>query len=176
VLTTVRARARLVARRYAGDEPRPLAGYTLLVAGYTAAAGTLLLAARRRQDGTAGGLGTADLALTAVSTYRLSRLVTKDAVLSPLRAPLTHFTGPGGPAEVTEEVAPEVVGRPVLHALGELVTCPFCTGQWVATALVAGHVLEPRFTRLVTSVLTAATGAELLQHAHAALHAAPAQQ
>jgi hypothetical protein len=46
----------------------------------------------------------------------------------------------------------------------------------VATALVAGHVLEPRLTRLVTSVLTAATGAELLQHAHGALHASAAQR
>ena len=169
LLTTVRERARSIGRRYAGDQPRPLPGYLLLMAGYAGLGGSLLLAARRRQSVAGEGIGAAELALTTVSTYRLSRLLTKDAVTSPLRAPLTKFDERGMPAELNEEVAPRLVGHPVAHAVGELVTCPFCVGQWVATVLVAGHVLDPRLARLVTSVLTAAAGAEALQFVHAGL-------
>jgi hypothetical protein len=28
--------------------------------------------------------------------------------------------------------------------MGELLTCPFCLGQWVATGLIFGLVLAPR--------------------------------
>jgi hypothetical protein len=170
VLTAIRSRAHHVAHQYAGDSDRPLPGYLLLTVGYTAMAGVLLTAARRRAGTDQTRLDWEDLALTAVSTYRLSRLLTKDAISSPLRAPLTRFTGAGTPGEVNDEVAPEIEGRPVLHAVGELATCPFCAGQWVATTLVAGHVLAPGATRLVTGILTAAAGAEVLQYAHAALH------
>ena len=170
VLTTLRTQSKAVTSRYAGDHHRPLPGYVALAGGYTALAGTALTLARRRAGRRQGRLDWGDLALITVSTYRLSRILTKDAISSPLRAPLTRFTGPGLPGEVNEEVAPDVEGRPVLHAVSELVTCPFCAGQWVATSLVAAQVIAPAFTRLVTGVLTAAAGAEVLHYAHAALH------
>ena len=169
MLTTLRARALNVAQRYSGTSDRPLPGYLVLTAGYTAMTGVLLTAARRRAGADVARLEWGDLALTAVSTYRLSRLLTKDAISSPLRAPLTRFDGAGMPGEVNDQVASQVEGRPVLHAVAELATCPFCTGQWVATTLVAGHVLAPGVTRLVTGILTATAGAEVLHYGHAAL-------
>ena len=169
MLATLRSRARGVAHRYAGDSNRPLPGYLALTVGYSAMTGVLLTAARRRAGADQPRLDGQDLALTAVSTYRLSRLLTKDAISSPLRAPLTRFGGAGLPGEVNDEVAPQVEGRPVLHAAAELATCPFCIGQWVATTLVAGHVLAPGTTRLVTGILTATAGAEVLHYGHAAL-------
>jgi hypothetical protein len=170
VLTTLRSRSQTLTDRYAGEHDRPLPGYVALAGTYTALAGTALTLARRRAGRHDGRLDWGDLALITVSTYRLSRILTKDAISSPLRAPLTEFAGPGLPGEVNDEVAPRVEGRPVLHALSELVTCPFCAGQWVATSLVVGQVLAPGFTRLVTGILTATAGAEVLHHAHAALH------
>ena len=58
----------------------------------------------------------------------MARLLTKDTVVSPIRAPFTRFEGPGGPSEVNERVR----GRGWRHAIGELITCPFCAGEWVA--------------------------------------------
>jgi len=168
--STLRSLSQSVSGRYAGTHDRPLPGYLALAGTYTALAGAALAVARRRAGRGGAEVGWSDLALITVSTFRLSRILTKDAISSPLRAPLTSFNGPGLPGEVNEEVAPHIEGRPVLHAVSELVTCPFCAGQWVATSLVVGQVLAPRMTRLVTSVLTAAAGAEVLHHAHAALH------
>ena len=169
VPTPLTHRTTAIHRRYANGEQRPLRGYLVLAAGYAAGAGSLLVLSRRRSGADRDRLGWGDLALTAVSTYRLSRILTKDAIASPLRAPVTRYAGPGQPAEVSEEVAPQVKNHQVLHALGELLTCPFCLGQWIATSLVAGHVLAPGATRMVTSVLTAAAGADVLHYGHVAL-------
>jgi hypothetical protein len=169
VLAALRSRATTIQTRYAGGEPRPLPGYLLLSTGYTALTAALLAGARRKAGTDASGLDWDDLALTAIATYRLSRILTKSAVTSPLRAPLTEFEGAGMPGEVNEQVADDVEGRPVAHAVAELATCPFCMGQWVATTLVAGQVLSPGLTRLVTGILTAAAGAEALHFGHAAL-------
>src|SRR6266568_6180594 len=51
------------------------------------------------------------------------RLITKDPVTSPLRAPFTVFEGQEGQAELKEEVR----GHGARKAVGELVTCPFCS-------------------------------------------------
>lgn len=87
----------------------------------------------------------------------------KDPVTSPLRAPFTEYQGTQGPAELKEEVRGEG-GR---KTVGELVTCPFCTGVWVATGLTAGLVYLPRTTRLAMGTLAALAGADMLQFAHA---------
>jgi hypothetical protein len=48
------------------------------------------------------------------------------------------------------------------HAIGELVTCPFCLDLWIATGFSFGHVFAPRMTRLVAGTFTALTGADFL--------------
>ena len=81
-----------------------------------------------------------DAALLTVATFRLARRIAKDPVTAPLRAPFTRFEGPSGHAEVAEEVR-EHGG--VKHAVGELLTCPFCLAQWVGTGFVFGYVTAP---------------------------------
>ena len=71
----------------ASDE-RPLAGYAVVMTTYAgvaaALAGLAQLTGKRLPDRPAA----ADVALLAVSTHKISRLLTKDAVTSPLRAPV----------------------------------------------------------------------------------------
>lgn len=52
----------------------------------------------------------ADIVLTPVAAFRLSRLLSKASVTSPLRAPFTRYVGPQGPAEL-HEVAREEAGK-----------------------------------------------------------------
>jgi hypothetical protein len=157
-----------VQQQYAHGHPRPLRGYVALMGAYAVFSGGLVAWARRAA-GEDRQLRWADLARIAVATARLSRLLTKDSVTSPLRAPLTRYAGQGLPSEVNEEVAGWARGRPLPHAVAELVTCPFCIAQWTATGLVCAHVLAPRTTRLATDILVAAAGADAVQYAVASL-------
>ena len=100
-----------------------------------------------------------------ITTHKLSRLIAKDPVTCPLRAPFTRYSGTSGPAELAEEAR----GHGVRHAVGELITCPFCTGQWVATAYAAGMIFAPDATRLAGATMTAVAGSDWLQLAYARL-------
>jgi hypothetical protein len=42
-------------------------------------------------------------------------------------------------------------------------TCPFCLAVWIATAMAAGMVFAPRFTRMTATVLTAVAASDILQ-------------
>jgi len=147
--------------RYARGEERPLRGYAVTMSVYL---GTVaLLGAAIRISGTPlpDGLPGRDLALCAVATHKLSRLIAKDPVTSPLRAPFTTYEGTQGPSELAEQVR----GDGARKSIGELLTCPFCTGMWVVTGFTAGLVLAPRPTRIAMGALSALAGADLLQFA-----------
>ena len=147
----------------AGDE-RPLRGYVALLGAYTGLT-AVAVAAVRRKGLPAERPGVLDIALLAASTFRVSRTLAKDAVASPLRAPFATYQGPGGPGEVMEAPRP----GPFRHAAGELVTCPFCLTQWVATAGVVGYAVFPRATRWVTAGMTAVAAADALHYGYAKL-------
>jgi hypothetical protein len=151
------------------DRPdRPLAGYLAIMAGYGAlmtGAATLLARNKRLPD----GLRLRDAALLAVATHKLSRTIAKDAIASPLRAPFTTFKGAAGPGEVNEDVR----GEGAQKAAGELISCPFCLDQWVASVFVVGLAVAPRFTRFMAGTFAVRAGADFLHFAYAAAeHAA----
>jgi hypothetical protein len=147
---------------YRNGRDLPLEGFVGVMATYAAFVGAAAVAARRK--GLPERLGWGDIALVSVATHRLSRIISKDSVTSPLRAPFTRFKDTGGPAELQEEVR----GTGARKAVGELLTCPFCISQWVATGFTFGLVLAPRATRLAASVFASVTAADFLQFARAA--------
>jgi hypothetical protein len=169
VLTDLRDRisgaAHQEGARYAAGHDRPLRGYAATMGAYGLVVGALAAAARLARPDIPDKLPVTDIALSAVATHKLSRLLARDPVTSPLRAPFTTYRGTAGPAELAEDVR----GSGASKTVGELITCPFCIGVWVATGLTAGLVFLPRTTRLVTGTLTALSGADLLQYGHALL-------
>jgi hypothetical protein len=164
VVHDVAARVSREERAYAAGTPRPLGGYATLLSGYSAGVVALAWALRRRGR-LPERIPAADLALLAVATHKLSRVVTKDSVMAVVRAPFTRFDEPIGEGEVNEEVR----GTGVRHAAGELLTCPFCFGQWIATAFVGAYAFAPRATRLVASVFAILAGSDALQFAYTGL-------
>jgi hypothetical protein len=150
------------ARVYAAGEERPLGSFLVLMGVYTGVVGGLFGAVRLSGRSLPQTPAWSDLALATVATHKVARLLSKDPVTSPLRAPFTRFAGTSGEAELAEEVR----GSGPRKAIGELVTCPFCLGLWVATGIAFGLVLAPRPTRLVASIFTALTGADFLQFAY----------
>jgi len=152
---------------YSSGEDRPLGSYVVTMAVYGGLVGGLAALARltgRRPP----KVRPWDLALMTIATHKIARTLTKDPVTSPLRAPFTKYEGTSGPAELAEEVR----GAGARHAVGELITCPFCTAQWVATAYAAGLVFAPGATRLAGVTMTAVAGADWLQLGYARLQQA----
>lgn len=162
-MTSVLSRVRDQAERYSGGADRPLAGYVGTMTVYGSVVGLLAGLARLTGREIPDGLSVTDVALSAAATHKLSRLLAKDPVTSPLRAPFTSYEGISAPSELHEEVR----GQGARKAIGELITCPFCMGVWVATGLTAGMVYLPRTTRLTIGTLAALTGADMLQYAYA---------
>lgn len=142
------------------DQHRPLAAYGLLTAAFGALFGGGTAALHRRLPERPRAT---DVALAGVATYKISRLLAKDRVTSVLRAPFTRYAGESGPSEVSEEPR----GRGLRLALGELLVCPYCVGQWVAGGMAIGQVAAPRTTRFVAGTFAAYALADALQMAHA---------
>jgi uncharacterized protein DUF1360 len=162
----VRQWARIQKREYTNGEERPLGGdlgAMSVYVGLVSAAATAVRASGRELP---DRIPLGDAALLTVATFRLARRIAKDPVTSPLRAPFTRFQGASGHAEVAEEVR-EHGG--VKHAIGELVTCPFCLAQWVGTGFVFGYVTAPKATRLAALTMTMVAGSDVLQFVYDAI-------
>jgi hypothetical protein len=162
----VRRWARHQEREYTNGEARPLAGDLGAMGVYlglvSAGAAAVRAGGRELPDRIPAG----DAFLLTVATFRLARRIAKDPVTSPIRAPFTTFQGASGHAEIAEEVR-EHGG--VKHAVGELLTCPFCLAQWVGTAFVFGYATAPRATRLAALTMTMVAGSDVLQFVYDAI-------
>ena len=140
---------------------RPLAAYAALMGLYTLAfVGPLAVAAKR------GALPKRppfrDLVLLGVGTFKLSRLLTTDAVTGFIRAPFVRYEGMEGMTSPKESPR----GAGLRRAVGQLLLCPVCTGFWVASATTAGLVVAPRATRLACGALAVSAVSDFLQSAH----------
>ncbi|HJQ43158.1 MAG TPA: DUF1360 domain-containing protein [Jatrophihabitantaceae bacterium] len=164
VTDRVRAWAQKQADEYRDGADRPLDGYAALLGAYGGLVAAAALAGRLFKRRIPDSIGPLDLITLSISTHRLSRTLAKDPVTSPLRAPFTKYAGTSAPSELAEEVRKH---EGIHHSLGELVTCPMCLAQWVATGLAAGMVFAPRQTRLVNATFTAVAGADFLQYLYA---------
>lgn len=162
MLKTVRSAARQTRELYQGDDRRPLRGYLLVIGTYGAVAGGLTALGRATGARLPERFGLGDTVLLSIATHKASRLLAKDTITSPLRAPFVQYEKPAGNAELIESVR----GHGAQHAVGELITCPFCLSVWMGTGLTAGMVFAPRATRLVCTVLTTVAASDALQLAY----------
>lgn len=162
MIETITRTGREIQRRYAGTHDRPLAGYVTTLSTYAGVVTALAAIARRTGHRPPERIAPFDVALLGLATHKISRVLAKDSVTSPLRAPFTRYQEPTGASEVNEEVR----GDGLRHAIGELISCPFCLGVWVATGLGAGLVFAPRLTRLVAATFAAVSASDFLQIAY----------
>ena len=139
------------------EEDKPLVAYTGIAAVFLGSFGPWLVWAAR-----SGRLprrpALRDVVVLGVATHKLARLIARDTVTSPLRAPFVRYEGPGTANELDESPR----GAGARRAVGELVFCPPCVGTWVAAGLLVGYVHAPRPTRLVASGLAAMTISDFL--------------
>src|SRR5688500_13510715 len=149
---------------------RPSASYGPLLAAYLALASALAFAVRRsaRHGGGLTRPRISDVLLVGLGTFKLSRLVTKEKVLQPVREPFVVETEPAEGSEVNNEPA----GTGIRRALGELLTCPFCMSMWIAPVFTAAFTMAPRAARVIASGLAAVVIADASQYAYTGLRKA----
>ena len=102
-----------------------------------------------------------DLALLAVATHKITRTLAKDRITKPLRDPFTK--------EDKTEHKEVAKGRGLQKAIGNLLTCQFCLGPWVATSLLFGLKIAPSFTRHIGVVFATVTGSDFLHLSYQSL-------
>ncbi|HSK99235.1 MAG TPA: DUF1360 domain-containing protein [Rubrobacteraceae bacterium] len=146
-----------------GEEPLP--SYAAVAGLFNLILAVFLLLARRTGRPIPERIETRDIALLGVATHKLSMLIAQDAVTSPLRAPFTELQEKESPKRVKERPRGEGLRR----SLGELITCKFCVGQWVASFFTYGLVLFPAATRLVASIFAIVALSDHLHQTYKAL-------
>jgi hypothetical protein len=122
-------------------EERPLPQYAALTAAFWGIFGGFLAVGRDRIP---ERIGFGDLARIALSTYKISRVITKDEIAVFIRAPVTE-----------DDAAQEPKQEGMAAAVGALVTCPYCIGLWVSAGLSYSFVFFPRETRFATTIFSA---------------------
>jgi hypothetical protein len=145
---------------YSPDKDVALGGHAVLVGLFNGSVAALALAQRRSGRRLPDQFPPGDLVLLSIGTYKLSRLIAKDRIMSFMRAPFTRLEGESDrPGEVSEEPR----GEGLQHAIGELLVCPYCLGQWVGTAMLATYLRDARLARTIAAAFTIVAGSDLLQ-------------
>jgi hypothetical protein len=150
--------------RYAESarQPVPFAGYASLMVTYGGLlASTLALQSRSRW----GGLRWGELLLTGVATHEVTIILTRDFVTCVVRAPFAIRERNDGAGEVIDKAQ----GTGIRRALGELLTCQYCTGPWVATVLTALWASKPRAARLVCGIFAVVVVSDVLHQLYSLL-------
>ena len=150
---------------YKKGEDVPLFSYGVLAGTFNLLFALFLLAAKVSGKSMPERMDAKDIALLGMATHKLSLVGSQDAIASPLRAPFTELEEKKSPKKVDEKPRGEGFRRSV----GELLTCQFCLGVWVASFFTYGFVLLPRASRLVAAVFATVTVSDFLHQAYKAL-------
>lgn len=149
---------------YSPGEDKPLASYSVLTGVFGIGFAASLWLAFRRRGELPESYGLLDILMVGIATHKVSRLISKDKVTAFARAPFTRYQEPAGHGELEEEPR----GEGLRHAIGELLVCPYCIGQWVVAAFAVGMVGAPRLTRLLALIFAAHAISDFLQLAYRA--------
>jgi hypothetical protein len=149
-------------RAYPGSEQQPLAGHFALTSIYGGGVAAAAYGQLRSGKPLPERVSAPDLLLLSIATYKLSRVIAKDRITSFVRRPFTRYLGESDrPSEVSEEPR----GSGIQRAIGELLVCPYCLGQWVGTGFLAVYLRDRRIALTVAALFAVVSGADLLQEA-----------
>ncbi len=102
-----------------------------------------------------------DFVLLGLAAARLTDIISTDQIMQWLRRPFVKM-------ETTEIAGHEVEtrtgrGRGLKKVLGDLLSCPWCVGVWVAASLTYAYFLMPTVTWIFILILAIAEIGSLVQ-------------
>ncbi len=148
-----------------GEDTRSLSSYAALIGLFNLILAGFLFIVKRAGRDLPERVEFKDLALLGVATHKLSNSLANDAVAMPLRAPFTELQEKQGPKMVDEQPR----GSGLRRSVGELLTCKFCLGMWMASFFTYGLILAPRVTRLIASIFAVVALSDHLHQTYKAL-------
>jgi hypothetical protein len=142
---------------------RLLVSYGLLIGVYGAGLGGLVCWAASRGR-LPRQVPPRDVVLFGLATHKLTRIIGKDRIARPVRAPFVEFEKAPGSAAIEEKSR----GRGLRRALGDLVRCEYCLAPWVAGGLFTTYAVQPRAARFVAALFGTVAVSDLLNQAYSA--------
>jgi hypothetical protein len=103
--------------------------------------------------------------LMVLATHKLSRIVAKDRVTAPFRAPFARFEEFDGAGELEEDAR----GHGFRRAVGNLITCPYCVAPWIALMLKIVEKIAPMLAFHLISLLSTVAASDFLNQLYARL-------
>lgn len=149
---------------YSKDRETPLSSYATLSGFFNLLFALSLLVSKASGRPVPERVKTGDILLLGVATHKLSWAIAKEAATSPLRAPFTELEEVESPTSVREKPR----GTGFRRSIGELLTCHFCLGQWVAAFFAYGLVLFPAATRFAAAIFAMLTVSDSLHQTYKA--------
>lgn len=150
---------------YKKDEDAPLASYATLAGAFNAIFALFLLIVRLTGRSLPERVEARDVLIFGAATHKLSWILAREPITSPIRAPFTELEEVKSPTKAEETPR----GTGLRRTVGELLTCHFCLGMWVAAFFSYAFVLFPAATRLVGAVFAMLTVSDHLHQAYKAL-------
>lgn len=150
---------------YSKDREMPLPSYATLSGLFNLLFALFLLVSKASGRPVPERVKTGDILLLGVATHKLSWAIAKEAATSPRRAPFTELEEFESPTNVREKPR----GTGFRRSIGELLTCHFCLGQWVAAFFAYGLVLFPAATRFAAAIFAMLTVSDSLHQTYKAL-------
>jgi hypothetical protein len=103
-----------------------------------------------------------NLALIALASFRLTRLIVFDKITEFIREPFFDvFKEENEDGVIEEYYLPKKTG--VKKFLGELLSCYWCTGIWASALIVVGSELSPTYSSPIILILAVAGIASILE-------------
>jgi len=151
------------------ERREPKAAYLVLASTFLCLTGSALIWVRRKKL-VLPKPGVLELVLIGLGTARLTRLITRDKVMRPLRAQFT----------VSERHGPEIKeharGSGMIRAAGELITCPRCTAIWAASGLSLLYLGAPSVGRFGGLLLSSSLISDFVNRSFAIMNDAAADK
>lgn len=143
----------------------PISSYATLAGAFNLIFALFLLVSRVTGQRIPERIETRDVLIFGVATHKLSWLLAREPITSPIRAPFTELEEVKNPTKVEEKPR----GTGLQKTIGQLLTCHFCLGMWVSACFTYAFVLFPAASRLVAAIFAMLTVSDHLHQTYKAL-------
>ncbi len=143
----------------------PISSYATLAGAFNLIFALFLLVSRATGRRIPERIETRDILIFGVATHKLSWLLAREPITSPIRAPFTELEEVKSPTKAEEKPR----GTELQRTIGELLTCHFCLGMWVSAFFAYAFVLLPAASRLIAAIFAMLTVSDHLHQTYKAL-------